>query len=54
MTIDNRRLREVKKEIEKYHKRLDESTTISDCLIYQGKIDSLEREKADIEKRYEA
>ena len=53
MSIDNnRRLREVKKEIQKYQKRLDESTTISDCMIYQGKIDSLEREKNEIIKRY--
>ena len=50
----NRRHREVKKEIQKYQKRLDESETISECLIYQGKLEALEREKNEIEKRYEA
>lgn len=48
----NRRLVEVRKEIQKYNKLLDESESIYDCLVYQGKIESLEREEKEIENRY--
>ena len=51
--IQNRRLREVRSDIEKYRKRLEEAQSISDSLIYQGKIESLEREEQDIIQRYE-
>ena len=54
MSIENnRRLQEVKKDILKYQKRLKESETISESLIYQGKIESLEKEKQKILARYE-
>jgi hypothetical protein len=53
MNIDNRRLREIQTELKFYHKRLDEADTISDSLIYQGKIESLEREEKDILQRYD-
>ena len=53
MNIDNRRLREVQSELRAYHKLLEESETISDCLIYQGKIESLEREEKQILARYD-
>ena len=53
MNLDNRRLREVQTELKFYHKRLEEADTISDSLIYQGKIESLEREEKDILKRYD-
>lgn len=49
----NRRLREVRKEIEKYTRRLKEADTISDSLIYQGKLESLEREEKEILERYD-
>lgn len=53
MNIDNRRLREVQSELRAYHKLLEESETNSDCLIYQGKIESLEREEKQILARYD-
>ena len=53
MTINNRRLEEVKKEILDYEKLLDESQTISECLIYQGKLESLYREEKEIKSRYD-
>ena len=49
----NRRLREVQDDIRKYQKRLDESQTISDCLMYQGKLESLYREEKEIKSRYD-
>ena len=54
MLIHNRRLREVQKEKEHYKELLDNSSRISDALIYQGKIESLEREEKKILARYEA
>lgn len=48
----NRRYRELKKEILDYTQRLEEATTISDSLIYKGKLESLEREKKEIESKY--
>ena len=49
----NRRLRELESEIKDYQHLLNESTTISECLIYQGKIESLKREEKRILERYE-
>ena len=53
LNIDNRRLREIQKDLIFYHKRLDEAETRSDRLIYQGKIDILEKEEQEILARYE-
>jgi hypothetical protein len=53
MNIDNRRLREIQRDLIFYHKRLEEADTISDSLIYQGKSESLEREEKDILQRYD-
>ena len=53
MNIDNRRLREIQRDLVFYHKRLKEAETISDSLIYQGKIEILEKEEKDILKRYD-
>lgn len=48
MNLDNRRLREVRQELLAYHQLLDGAETINDCLIYQGKIECLEREEKEI------
>ena len=53
LNIDNRRLREIQSELIFYHKRLDEAETRSDSLMYQGKIDILEKEEQDILARYD-
>lgn len=54
MTIHNRRLEEVRKEIKAYRTLIDCSdANISERLIYQGKIESLEKEEKDILERYE-
>ena len=53
LNIDNRRLREIQRELVFYHKRLDEAETKSESLIYQGKIDILEKEEQDILARYD-
>jgi hypothetical protein len=53
MNLSNRRLREVQSELIFYHKRLKEAETISESLIYQGKIEILEKEEKDILKRYD-
>ena len=53
MNIDNRRLMEVQKELIFYRNRLKEADTVSDSLIYQGKIESLEKEEQDILARYD-
>lgn len=54
MNLDNRRLREIQREKKAYQKLLDETTKISDRLIYQGKLESLNREEKNIQKRYDA
>ena len=36
-----------------YQKLLNESDKISDCLVYQGKIECLENEEKNILKRYD-
>lgn len=53
MNIDNRRLREIQRDLVFYNKRLKEAETISDSLIYQGKIEILEKEEKEILKRYD-
>ena len=53
MNIDNRRLREIQRDPVFYHKRLKEAETISDSLIYQGKIEILEKEEKEILARYD-
>ena len=53
MNIDNRRLREIQREKLVWEDRLDKSESISDCLVYQGKIDILEKEEKDILSRYD-
>ena len=51
MNIDNRRLFEIRREKIAYQRLLDESDKISDCLIYQGKLDCLNREEKEILER---
>lgn len=53
MNIDNRRLREIRLEKQVYKDRLEKSETISDSLLYQGKLESLEREEKEILARYD-
>ena len=53
MNIDNRRLREIQRDLVFYHKRLEEAETKSESVIYQGKIDILEKEEQDILARYD-
>ena len=52
MNIDNRRLREVQRQLKAYRTLL-EFSDISESLIYQGKIEALEREEKEILKRYD-
>lgn len=51
MNLQNRRLRELQKEIKAYSKLRDESVKETDKQIYQGKINALEREEKQILKR---
>ena len=54
MNIDNRRLREIQRQIKAYKTLMDCSDAdINERLIYQGKIEALEREEKDILKRYD-
>lgn len=54
MNIQNRRLREVQRQIKAYQTLIDCSDSdISERLIYQGKIEALEREEKEILKRYD-
>lgn len=53
MNIDNRRLREIQKQIKAYTTLIECSESIEDSLIYQGKLESLEREEKEILKRYD-
>ena len=53
MNIDNRRLREIQTEKRVYKSLLEQSDKISDCLIYQGKLDCLNREEKEILSRYD-
>lgn len=51
MNIDNRRLREIQKEKRLFQSLLDHSETLSDCLTYQGKLETLEKEEKQILER---
>lgn len=51
MNLLNRRLREIQSELKAYRELLDTADTMSDCLIYKGKIESLEREEKEILER---
>ena len=54
MNIDNRRLREVQQQIKAYHTLIEcPDSNISDRLLYQGKIEALEREEREILQRYD-
>ena len=48
MNMDNRRLRELQREIKEYYDALDKADSIEECLIYQGKIEILEKEEKEI------
>ena len=52
MCIENRRLREIQRGIKYYTNLLDQSEKISDCLIYQGKLESLKREEKQLREKY--
>ena len=51
MNLENRRLREIQKEKQFFKTMLDNSESISDCLTYQGKLDLLSKEEAEILER---
>ena len=53
MNLDNRRLREVQIAKRAYQRLLDETDSISECLIYQGKLECLSREEKQILERYD-
>lgn len=52
MNIDNRRLREVQRQIKAYHTLIECSESIEESLIYQGKLECLEKEEKEILERY--
>lgn len=52
MNISNRRLTELQREKAMYQDSLRKADNIADSLIYQGKIDSLEKEEKEILERY--
>lgn len=51
MNIDNRRLKEIQRQLQAYHTLLEFSDKISESLIYQSKIEELEDEEKEILKR---
>ena len=51
MNLQNRRLREIQREKQFFRTMLDNSESISDCLTYQGKLDLLSKEEAEILER---
>jgi hypothetical protein len=51
MNLENRRLREIQKEKTFFKQLLDNSESISDCLTYQGKLELLDKEEAEILER---
>ena len=51
MNLENRRLREIQKEKQFFRTMLDNSESISDCLTYQGKLELLSKEEAEILER---
>ena len=48
MNKDNQRLREIQEFKNAYHKEMDKSETISDCMTIQKHIDELEKEEKEI------
>ena len=46
--MDNQRLREIQREKIVYEDLLDKSESITDCLIYQERLDELSSEEKDI------
>ena len=53
MNIDNRRLREIKREIKAYTELMNQCVKEDDKQIFQGKITALEREEKQILERYD-
>ena len=54
MNIDNRRLREVQRQIQAYNTLMEcPDSSISERLLYKGKIEALEREEKEILARYD-
>ena len=54
MNIDNRRLREIQRQIKAYQTLIEcDDSNIEERLIYQGKIEALEREEKEILERYD-
>ena len=53
MNCENRRLREIQREKRFYMGLLEQSEKSSDCLVYQGKLDCLNREEKEILERYD-
>ena len=54
MNIDNRRLREIQRQIKAYQTLIEcDDSSIEERLIYTGKIEALEREQKEILKRYD-
>ena len=53
MNIDNRRLREIQRQIKAYNTLIECSDNIHDSLVYQGKVEALEREEKEILQRYD-
>lgn len=53
MNITNRRLKDIQREKAVWGDRLEKADNIGECLIYQGKLECLEREEKEILKRYE-
>ena len=52
MTVHNRRLREVRKEIQMYKNRIEEEKSEYNKQLYLSKIGMLEREEKEILNRY--
>jgi len=51
MNLDNRRLKEIQAEKLVWKDQLSKCESISDCLVFQGKIDILEEEEKQILRR---
>lgn len=51
MNQDNRRLKEIRAEKMVWRDQLEKTTSISECVTFQGKLDILEREEKQILKR---
>ena len=47
----NRRLNEIRENKKYYQELLDNADTISECLVYSGKLECLEREENSILER---